>query len=155
MDKVPESELLSAYLDGELTAAERASGTTVGRRSGGAAVGGGVPRWARRCNRCRGRRLARTSAPASSNWPSAACWPQTPQEPPQKQPAEPPQPAWRNTVRGMLSRQALVWSGLAVAIAVMMMIWNRPPETHALLPLRLRPRRRNRRPSNRRSETVP
>ena len=37
-----------------------------------------------------------------------------------------------NTIRGMFSRQALVWSGLAVAIAVMMMIWNRPAETRRI-----------------------
>ena len=122
MDKVPESELLSAYLDGELTAAERAQvEQRLAADPAARQLAEEFRAWARRCNRCRGRRWARTSAPASSNWPSAACWPNRRKNGRASRLGPP-----GGTPCGMLSRQALTWSGLAVAIAVIMMIWGRP-----------------------------
>ena len=143
MDKVRESELLSAYLDGELTAAERAQVDQL------LAADPTARQWVEEF-RALGKtlqslpreKLGEDFAPRVLELAQRRILAQTPREPPQAQPAEPPQPAWRNTVRGMFSRRALLWSGLAVAIAVMMMIWNPPPENRriAVAPPRARPK---------------
>ncbi len=143
MDKVPQSELLSAYLDGELTAAERAQVEQL-------LAADPAARQLLEEFRALGKTLQ--SLPREklgedldsrvlqlAQRRMAAETPQQPQEmrSPEKQCAEPPQPlrrnsGWRGTVRGMFSRQAIVWSGLAVAVAVMMTVWNHPRETRRI-----------------------
>ena len=126
MNDVPNSELLSAYLDGELTAAERAhveqllstspaarqsmdelralSSTIRGLPSQklGEDLSQLVLRTAERRMLTGGdQRSEPADATQSSGWGG---------------------PSWR----GMLSRRALVWSGLAAGIALMI-VWNEPP----------------------------
>ncbi len=119
-DNVPETELLSAYLDGELTAAEQAHAEQL------LASNPAARQWVEDM-----RALSHTLHALPRQTLGEDLGPRVLRlaeqrmlagAPPAQGAAEPPRPLWRETLRGMLSRRALVWSGLAVAIAVMMML---------------------------------
>ena len=125
MDKVPESELLSAYLDGELTAAEQARVEQL------LAADPAARRWVDEMRALSNtlqslpqEKVGEDLGPRVLRMVERRMLTDAPPAEPAPQPAEPAQPLWRETLRGMLSRRALVWSGLAVAIAVMMMIFS-------------------------------
>jgi hypothetical protein len=126
---VPESELLSAYLDGEVTAAEQARAEELLAAD---------PQARRFVDSLRALRVRfqdlplekldenlsqRILAAAEDRSRSAAA----------ARPAPAEQPWWReHSWRGMFSRRALVWSGLAVAIAAMIAInESQQPKPHA------------------------
>jgi hypothetical protein len=119
-DNVPETELLSAYLDGELTAAEQTRAEQL------LASNPAARQWVEDM-----RALSHTLHALPRQTLGEDLGPRVLRlaeqrmlagAPPAQGAAEPPRPLWRETLRGMLSRRALVWSGLAVAIAVMMML---------------------------------
>jgi hypothetical protein len=125
MDKVPESELLSAYLDGELTAAEQARVEQL------LATDPAARRWldemralSHTLQSLPQEKVGEDLGPHVLRMAERRLLSDSPPAEPAAQPAPPSQPFWRETLRGMLSRRALVWSGLAVAIAVMMMIYK-------------------------------
>jgi len=127
MSDVPENELLSAYLDGELTADEQAhveklladnpqARQLLDELRALSATLQSLPQYklgediSQQVLRVAERRMLT----GTSDLPQPA-----------KQPAEPRE----SRLRHMLSRRALVWSGLAVGIAVVLMVndANRPP----------------------------
>jgi hypothetical protein len=127
MDKMRENELLSAYLDGELTAVEQAQVEQLLAASPAArqlldefralsSTLQSLPQT--KVGEDLGPSVLRT---AERRMLGAAVSAATPPPPDAPQPGFP----WREHLRGMFSGRALVWSGLAVAIAVMMMVAER------------------------------
>jgi hypothetical protein len=130
MNDVPESELLGAYLDGEVTAAERtrveqllASDPEARRLLDGLralrAKLQDLPR--EKLDEDLGQQVLRAAQRRMLLGEDATA--QTP---------EPPLAPWWREIgwRGMLSRRALLWSGMAVAISLMIMLneWQHPKQ---------------------------
>jgi negative regulator of sigma E activity len=120
MSDIRESELFSAYLDGEVTAAEQARVEQLLASD---------PAARRLMDSLEALRARLQSLPAeklgtdlSQRVLRAAERRMLVGEDPRPAPAAPPQRPWWREIhwRGMLSRRALMWSGLAVAIALML-----------------------------------
>ena len=125
MNDLPQNELLSAYLDGELTAAEQAEverllATDPAARQ----LLDELRRSARRCNPCR-TEARRRPEPAGVAGGRTADAHRGRARPGPVARAAAPVPRLRAFVGRFVNRRTLVWTGLAVAIAMMITINER------------------------------
>ena len=129
MKNAAENERLSAYLDGELTAAEQAQMEQLLAASPAARqLLDELRTLSTTLQSLPQQKLGEDLGPQVLRLAERRMLTEPPSADAQAQPAKLPLPSWRETLRGMLGPRALVWSGLAVAIAVMMMLWDRPEQ---------------------------
>jgi hypothetical protein len=129
MENAAENERLSAYLDGELTAAEQARVEQLLAASPAARqLLDELRTLSTTLQSLPQEKLGEDLGPLVLRLAERRMLTEPPSADAQAQPAKFPLPSWRETLRGMLGPRALLWSGLAVAIAVMLMLWHEPEQ---------------------------